>query len=223
MKTMEVLDISAEQKTQEVVESRDGIRMNRPFPRFVKRALDLALALLMICFIAPWLFPLVILAIVTDSRGNPFFLQKRTGRDLKTFRCLKFRTMVINPDSHRIQVRVNDTRITRVGSFLRKYHIDELPQVFNVLTGSMSIVGPRPHMLRQNVEFSKISPEYHLRHVVKPGMTGLAQVRGFHGMVADSGHYYSRLASDLEYIRTWTLAMDIRIFFRTTFQVIFQW
>jgi putative colanic acid biosynthesis UDP-glucose lipid carrier transferase len=105
---------------------------------------------------------------------------------------------------------------------LRQYHIDELPQVFNVLLGSMSIVGPRPHMLRQNVEFSKISESYHIRHIVKPGMTGLAQVRGFHGMVYDTTHYYSRLNSDLEYIRNWSLWMDIRIFFQTTFQILFQ-
>ena len=86
----------------------------------------------------------------------------------------------------------------------------------------MSIVGPRPHMLRQNIQFSRISPVYHKRHLVKPGMTGLAQVRGFHGMVASDEHYYDRLNSDLEYIRTWSLFTDIRIFFQTTFQTLFQ-
>lgn len=196
--------------------------INSPGSRFVKRLMDVILALLMILFIAPWLFTLVILFIVIDSKGNPFFVQKRTGRDLMTFYCLKFRTMVLNKDSHRIQVQINDSRITRIGRFLRKYHIDELPQVFNVLVGSMSIVGPRPHMLRQNVEFSQISPEYHVRHVVKPGMTGLAQVRGFHGMVRDASHYYDRLNSDLEYIQNWTLLVDIRIFVQTTIQTIFQ-
>ena len=155
-------------------------------------------------------------------RMSAFFMQKRTGRNLKTFRCIKFRTMVVNRDSHRIQVQVNDSRITRTGKFLRKYHIDELPQVFNVLEGSMSIVGPRPHMLRQNIQFSRISPVYHKRHLVKPGMTGLAQVRGFHGMVASDEHYFDRLNSDLEYIRTWSLFTDIRIFFQTTFQTLFQ-
>ena len=196
--------------------------MNAPVSRFMKRLMDIILALLMILFIAPWLFPLVMLVVVADSWGNPFFMQKRTGRNLKTFRCIKFRTMVVNHDSHRIQVQVNDSRITRSGKFLRKYHIDELPQVFNVLEGSMSIVGPRPHMLRQNIQFSRISPVYHKRHLVKPGMTGLAQVRGFHGMVASDEHYYDRLNSDLEYIRTWSLFTDIRIFFQTTFQTLFQ-
>jgi putative colanic acid biosysnthesis UDP-glucose lipid carrier transferase len=196
--------------------------MNRPSARFTKRVMDVVLALLMILFIAPWLFSIVILVIVLDSKGSPFFVQKRTGRDLKTFNCLKFRTMFINNDSHRIQVQVNDQRITRPGRFLRKYHIDELPQVFNVLYGSMSIVGPRPHMLRQNVQFSKISPEYNARHSVKPGMTGLAQVRGFHGMIRNAAHYYDRLNSDLEYIRNWSLLTDIRIFIQTTFQTIFQ-
>jgi putative colanic acid biosysnthesis UDP-glucose lipid carrier transferase len=202
--------------------SGSSLAINSPFSRFNKRLLDLVLALLMIVFIAPWLFTLVMIIIVLDTKGNPFFIQKRTGRNLKTFYCLKFRTMVINKDSHRIQVQVNDNRITRTGKFLRKYHIDELPQVFNVLGGSMSIVGPRPHMLRQNVQFSKISPEYHIRHVVKPGMTGLAQVRGFHGMVHDTSHYYYRLNSDLEYIQNWSLYTDIRIFIQTTFQTLFQ-
>ncbi|MDP1623014.1 MAG: sugar transferase [Bacteroidales bacterium] len=208
--------------TEQADSSIDTLAINTPFSRFVKRLLDVILALLMIIFIAPWLFPLVIVAILIDSRGNPFFLQKRTGRDLKTFYCLKFRTMVINKDSHRIQVQVNDRRITRIGKFLRKYHLDELPQVFNVLAGSMSIVGPRPHMLRQNVQFSKISSSYHLRHIVKPGMTGLAQVRGFHGIVFNADHYYSRLNSDLEYIQNWSLFTDIRIFVITTIQILFQ-
>lgn len=198
------------------------LAMNRPFARFLKRAMDVVLALLMILFIAPWLFTIVILVIILDTRGSPFFIQKRTGRDLKTFNCLKFRTMILNLDSHRIQVQVNDSRITWSGRFLRKYHIDELPQVFNVLSGSMSIVGPRPHMLRQNIQFSKISPEYNTRHSVKPGMTGLAQVRGFHGMIRTADHYYDRLNSDLEYIRNWSLLTDIRIFIQTTIQTIFQ-
>lgn len=202
--------------------SGQHLRINAPFCRFLKRLLDLFLALMMICFIAPWLFTLVILIIVLDTKGNPFFVQKRTGRNLKSFYCLKFRTMILNKDSHRIQVQVNDSRITRTGKFLRKYHIDELPQVFNVLLGSMSIVGPRPHMLRQNVEFSKISDQYHFRHIVKPGMTGLAQVRGFHGMVYDTSHYFSRLNSDLEYIQNWSIFTDIRIFFQTTFQILLQ-
>jgi putative colanic acid biosysnthesis UDP-glucose lipid carrier transferase len=208
--------------TSEDALSGGTLTINTPFSRLMKRMMDLVLALLMILFIAPWLFTLVMLVIVLDTKGNPFFIQKRTGRNRKTFYCIKFRTMVINKDSHRIQVQVNDPRITRAGRFLRKYHIDELPQVFNVLAGSMSIVGPRPHMLRQNVHFAHISPHYHDRHVVKPGMTGLAQVRGFHGMVPDSAHYYDRLNSDLEYIQNWSLLTDIRIFIQTTIQTIFQ-
>ncbi len=196
--------------------------INTPLARFVKRLMDIIMALLMIVFIAPWLFTLVILIIVLDSRGGPFFLQKRTGRNRKTFSCLKFRTMVINKESHRIQVQVNDRRITRVGGFLRKYHIDELPQVFNVLAGSMSIVGPRPHMLRHNIQFAKMSANYHLRHLVKPGMTGLAQVRGFHGMIHGAEDYHSRLNSDLEYIRRWSSFTDLRIFIQTTVQILFQ-
>jgi putative colanic acid biosynthesis UDP-glucose lipid carrier transferase len=198
-----------------------SLAIHQPFSRFIKRTMDVVLALLMILFIAPWLFTIVIMVIVIESKGNPFFVQKRTGRNLTTFYCIKFRTMVLNKDSHRIQVQVNDSRITRTGRFLRNHHIDELPQVFNVLFGSMSIVGPRPHMLRQHVLFSQISPDYNSRHSVKPGMTGLAQVRGFHGMVHSAEHYHDRLNSDLEYIRNWSLLTDIRIFFLTTFQTIF--
>lgn len=177
----------------------------------------------MLLFIAPWLFPAVMLLIVLETPGNPFFLQKRTGRNRKAFRCIKFRTMVPNRDSHRLQVQVNDGRITRVGHLLRRHHIDELPQALNVLAGSMSIVGPRPYMLRQCVEFSRMSPRYRERQAIKPGMTGLAQVRGYHGMVNDEEHFRKRLEADLEYIRDWTPWLDIRIFFRTTVQSIFQW
>jgi putative colanic acid biosynthesis UDP-glucose lipid carrier transferase len=201
--------------------SGNTFAMNQPLPRFVKRLMDVVLAMLMILFIAPWLFTIVAVFIVLDSRGNPFFIQKRTGRNLKTFYCIKFRTMVLNNDSHRIQVQVNDSRITRTGHFLRNHHIDELPQAFNVLMGSMSIVGPRPHMLRQHVLFSRMSPDYNTRHSVKPGMTGLAQVRGFHGMVHSAEHYYDRLNSDLEYIQNWSLMTDLRIFLLTTYQTIF--
>jgi lipopolysaccharide/colanic/teichoic acid biosynthesis glycosyltransferase len=160
--------------------------------------------------------------IVIDSGGRPFFIQKRTGRNRKTFYCIKFRTMKPNAYANKLQVQPNDDRITRLGKYLRQFHIDELPQVINVLLGEMSIVGPRPHMLRHNVEYAKLSPEYHLRHVAKPGLTGLAQVRGFHGMINNVDDFSNRIDSDLEYIQNWSLSLDIKIFFRTTFQILFQ-
>jgi len=126
--------------------------------------------------------------------------------------------MRINDDAHRLQVQIDDKRITKVGKFLRESHIDELPQVINVLLGQMSIVGPRPHMLRHNVEYASMSPNYHLRHITKPGLTGLAQVRGFHGMIEDKTDYENRLNSDIEYIHNWSLMADIEIFIMTTFK-----
>jgi lipopolysaccharide/colanic/teichoic acid biosynthesis glycosyltransferase len=197
-------------------------KINHPRSRFVKRILDVFLASLMLIFIAPWLFLIVSIIIVFESKGSPFFVQKRTGRDRKTFLCIKFRTMTINKEADRLQVQKDDKRITRVGKYLRELHIDELPQVINVLAGQMSIVGPRPHMLRHNVEYSWLSENYHLRHQAKPGLTGLAQVRGYHGMINNREDYVNRLSSDIEYINNWSIYTDVEIFFRTTFQIIFR-
>ncbi len=197
-------------------------KINNPRSRFTKRVFDVILSLLMLIFIAPWFFLIVSIVIMIDSKGSPFFIQKRTGRDRKTFLCIKFRTMEINKEADRLQVQKDDKRITRVGKYLREFHIDELPQIINVLAGQMSIVGPRPHMLRHNVEFSWLSSDYHLRHQAKPGLTGLAQVRGYHGMINNKEDYINRLSSDLEYINNWTLTMDVEIFFKTTFQILFR-
>ena len=197
-------------------------RMDNPMNRLFKRSLDLFLSILFLILIAPWLFPLVSIIILLGSRGSPFFIQKRTGRKRKTFYCFKFRTMVKNENANRLQVQIDDVRITKVGKFLRETHIDELPQILNVLMGQMSIVGPRPHMLRHNVEYAQLSPNYHLRHAAKPGLTGLAQVRGYHGMITDKEDYENRLSSDIEYIQNWTLFGDIEIFVMTTLKIILR-
>lgn len=193
-------------------------KINRPWSRFIKRFVDIILSVSFIILIVPWLFPIVSLVIMIESKGSPFFIQKRTGRNRRTFYCIKFRTMKINDDANRLQVQVDDYRITRIGKFLRESHVDELPQVINVLMGQMSVVGPRPHMLRHNVEYSWLSPNYHIRHIAKPGLTGLAQVRGFHGMITSKDDYENRLNSDIEYIHNWSLVADIEIFFVTTYK-----
>lgn len=212
--------------SHELLKLNEGISSRRkidtPINRFLKRALDIVLSLLFVIFIAPWFFPLVAVFVMIDSKGSPFFIQKRTGRGKKTFQCVKFRTMVKNEEANRLQVQIDDSRITKVGRFLRENHIDELPQVINVLIGDMSIVGPRPHMLRHNVEFARLSPKYHYRHTAKPGLTGLAQVRGYHGMIEDDVDYLNRLNSDIEYIQNWSLLGDIEIFLKTTFKIIFR-
>lgn len=197
-------------------------KSNKPFNRFIKRILDITLSSLFIILIAPWLFPIVSLIIVIESKGSPFFIQKRTGLRRRSFFCIKFRTMLKNKDANRLQVQINDKRITKFGKILRESHIDELPQVINVFIGDMSIVGPRPHMLRHNVEYAGYSPNYHLRHIVKPGMTGLAQVRGFHGMISGKEDFQNRLNSDIEYIKRWSFLGDIEILILTTFKVIFK-
>jgi lipopolysaccharide/colanic/teichoic acid biosynthesis glycosyltransferase len=197
-------------------------KLEYPLNRFLKRLLDIILSFLFLVLIAPWLFPIVSIIIMIDSKGPPFFIQKRTGLGRRTFHCVKFRTMVQNTDANRLQVQIDDTRITKVGKFLRENHIDELPQILNVIWGDMSVVGPRPHMLRHNVEYAQLSPNYHLRHATKPGLTGLAQVRGYHGMIADEDDYKNRLSSDIEYIHNWSLIGDIEIFIMTTVKIIFR-
>jgi lipopolysaccharide/colanic/teichoic acid biosynthesis glycosyltransferase len=126
--------------------------------------------------------------------------------------------MIVNKDADRLQVQPGDKRITRFGHVLRNYYLDELPQLFNVLIGNMSLVGPRPLMLRHTVLYSRLVKNYHNRHLVKPGMTGLAQMRGYHGTIANKKDLFDRCHSDIEYIQTWSLFGDLYIFFGTIVQ-----
>lgn len=128
--------------------------------------------------------------------------------------------MHVNQEAHRLQVQKDDHRITRIGKYLRRYFIDELPQLVNVIKGDMSLVGPRPHMLRHNVEFSKMVPNYHLRHKVKPGITGLSQMRGYHGMINTPIDLFNRSYSDFEYIEKWDILLDLEIMIRTALNIL---
>lgn len=128
--------------------------------------------------------------------------------------------MVVNNQSNRLEVQEDDNRITSLGYFIRKYHIDELPQLLNVIWGNMSLVGPRPHMLRHTILYSRLVVNYHDRHLVKPGIAGLAQMRGFHGTISSWEDLYERCSSDFEYIEKWSLFGDLFIFFRTIFKII---
>lgn len=148
---------------------------------FFKRCFDIVFSLLAILFILSWLLPILAILIKMTSRGPVFFIQKRVGAFGKTFNCLKLRTMVVNAQANIQQAQVNDPRITPFGKFLRLSCLDELPQFFNVLLGDMSIVGPRPHMIRDCKEFSKLIRNYNSRSLVKPGITGMAQVKGYRG------------------------------------------
>jgi lipopolysaccharide/colanic/teichoic acid biosynthesis glycosyltransferase len=194
-------------------------RLENPLNRNLKRAIDLVLSSLSALILFPLVFPLTALLIKLSSKGPVFFLQKRTGLNGKTFTCIKFRTMVVNKDADRLEVQAGDKRITRVGRFLRKYYIDEFPQLINVVRGEMSLVGPRPLMLRHTVLYSRIIKNYPERHKVKPGLTGLAQMRGYHGIIATKRDLFLRTASDIEYITNWTVKGDLYIFFATFLQI----
>lgn len=181
-----------------------------------KRGLDLICSVLVIVGVLSWLLPLLAVLIKLDSRGPVFFLQKRIGRGGKIFTCYKLRTMVVNQEADKYPASENDVRITMFGKFLRISHLDEIPQFFNVLMGSMSLVGPRPYMLIDNQRFSIIVPGHNFRNFVKPGITGLSQVKGFHERVADLQTIFSRYQWDAFYVRNASLMLDLRILQRTT-------
>ncbi|HEX8988521.1 MAG TPA: undecaprenyl-phosphate glucose phosphotransferase [Rhodocyclaceae bacterium] len=178
---------------------------------------DVVLASLILALIAPLLL-LIAIAIKLDSPGPVFFRQQRMGWNGKIFRIWKFRSMVVHqPDAGVIkQAEKNDSRITRVGAFIRRTSLDELPQLFNVITGDMSLVGPRPHAVQHDEEYSRRIDDYFARHNIKPGITGLAQVRGFRGETRDIEQMIQRVESDIEYINNWSLWLDLSILVRTT-------
>jgi putative colanic acid biosysnthesis UDP-glucose lipid carrier transferase len=182
----------------------------------LKAVEDRALATLILLLVAPLLL-LIALAIKFDSPGPVFFRQARKGWSGKVFHIWKFRSMRIHqPEGGVVQQATrNDPRITRVGAFLRKTSLDELPQVFNVLTGEMSLVGPRPHAVQHDEEYSKRIDAYLARHNIKPGITGLAQVRGLRGETRDVEQMQQRIEADIEYINNWSLWLDLSILVRT--------
>ncbi len=185
--------------------------------RFKKRAFDLVFCSLVIIFIMSWLYPLIGLLIKLRSPGPVMFKQLRSGRNNKSFWCYKFRSMRVNTESDMEQASKNDSRITPIGRFLRSSSIDEMPQFFNVFMGEMSVVGPRPHMLAHTEQYRAIIDTYMVRHFVKPGITGWAQVKGFRGETRDPRLMEERVIRDIQYLEHWSLMMDIRIIFMTIF------
>ncbi len=180
-----------------------------------KRVLDVAAAIAALVFLFP-LFLLVAFAIAIESEGPILFKQRRTGLDGRPFRVLKFRTMRVMEDGGVVrQARRDDSRITRVGYFLRRSSIDELPQLLNVLKGDMSLVGPRPHALAHDEHFAALAPGYEERFRTRPGITGLAQVRGLRGEIRTTEQIVARTAADNEYIAQWSLGMDLWILLKT--------
>ena len=159
------------------------------------------------------------LLIKLNSRGPVFFVQERSGRDNKPFPCYKFRTMYVNDNAHTMQACKNDSRITKVGAFLRKTSLDEFPQFFNVLLGNMSVVGPRPHMLSHTEQYSELINNFLVRHYAKPGITGWAQVNGYRGETKELADMEGRVEHDIWYIENWSLLLDVKIVWKTFIQV----
>ena len=182
----------------------------------LKRAFDLVFStVVLIC--SPVIFIPIAIAVKLSSPGPVFFKQKRTGFKGKEFNCYKFRTMRVNADSDEVQATRNDPRKTRVGEFLRKTSLDELPQFINVFLGDMSVVGPRPHMVKHTLDYSKIIDKYMLRHLIKPGITGWAQVNGYRGETRELWQMERRVEYDVWYIEHWNFWLDIKIIFLTVF------
>jgi len=183
--------------------------------QILKRSFDVLFSLFVIIFILSWLAPIIALLIKLDSPGPVFFKQLRSGTKNKPFWCYKFRSLHVNDDADHKQVTQNDSRYTRLGKFLRKSSIDELPQFFNVLAGDMSIVGSRPHMLKHTEIYSRLHKKYMRRHYIKPGLTGWAQVNGYRGEIKVDEQLIGRVDHDLWYIENWNFWLDIRIVFQT--------
>jgi putative colanic acid biosynthesis UDP-glucose lipid carrier transferase len=185
---------------------------------FFKRLFDIIFSLLFTVLILSWLIPLVGFLIMIDSSGPVFFIQRRVGKNGRPFYCLKFRTMIANDEADEKQAEENDCRITRVGKLLRRINMDEFPQFLNVLNGDMSIIGPRPHMTSDCIKFSFVIPAYQFRSLMRPGITGLAQVKGYHGPTTDYESIFTRYHWDAEYIRNAGFWLDLKIIFLTAMQ-----
>jgi putative colanic acid biosynthesis UDP-glucose lipid carrier transferase len=193
--------------------------------RFFKRIIDILFSLSVVILIFSWLFPIIGLLIKMDSKGPIFFLQPRVGLKNKIFKCWKFRTMFIDSDSSRFKATERqDSRITKIGTFLRKTNLDELPQIINILLGDMSLVGPRPQAVPFYLEYKEFIQDLDLRHQVKPGLTGWAQIKGLRGDSPDENEnrlrIWQRFECDVWYIQNWNLKLDIKILFSTFWIVI---
>lgn len=191
----------------------------RAINRFAKRTFDVVFSsIVLLC--SPIIFIPVAIAIKISSPGPVFFKQKRTGYRGKDFYCYKFRTMRVNKDADKVQASKNDSRKTRVGDFLRRTSIDELPQFINVFLGSMSVVGPRPHMLMHTETYRDLISHYMVRHLIKPGITGWAQVNGYRGQTEELWQMERRVEYDVWYIENWTWILDLKIIARTVLNAI---
>nr|WP_315200386.1 exopolysaccharide biosynthesis polyprenyl glycosylphosphotransferase [uncultured Flavobacterium sp.] len=200
--------------------SQRRISLDESLHKVIKRIFDIVFSFLIIVFILSWLIPILGIIIKLDSKGPLFFAQKRNGLNNKEFSCFKFRSMGINELADVDQASKNDTRITRVGKFIRKTSIDELPQFFNVLFGNMSVVGPRPHMVKHTNMYAERIDKFMVRHLIKPGITGLAQTKGFRGEIETDKDIINRVRYDIFYIEKWSILLDLKIIFDTVYNAL---
>ncbi len=213
-------DIYAKKLTYEyydyipIISLRD-IPLQVPVNKFIKRGFDILMSSAIIVFLLSWLTPILAILIKLESKGPVFFKQTRNGFNYNEFDCYKFRSMTPNKDANLHQATKDDMRITKVGKFIRKTSIDELPQFFNVLFGDMSVVGPRPHMVRHTNLYAEKVDKFMVRHFVKPGITGLAQISGFRGEIETDKDIINRVKYDIFYIENWSILLDLKIAIQT--------
>jgi len=182
---------------------------------YIKRIFDIFFSLFVCVFVLSWLWPILWFFVKFESKGPLLFKQGREGIKGKEFTCYKFRSMTLNKDADKVHATKNDARVTKVGAFLRKTSMDELPQFINVLFGDMSVVGPRPHLESLSLEYQKDVDDYLKRHIVKPGITGLAQVSGYRGEIKKAADIKNRVRLDIFYIENWSFFLDIKIIIKT--------
>jgi len=198
----------------------DKISIEKSLGKLYKKLFDILVSLFVIVFILSWLIPVLFILIRIESKGSVFFIQERSGLHLEKFYCIKFRSMKMNEFSDIKTTVKGDKRITKIGDFLRKSSIDELPQFFNVLMGHMTIVGPRPHMVNQTEKYNQKIYKFKERHYEKPGITGLAQISGCRGVIKNDKDMMYRLRYDLFYINNWSFLFDMKIIIKTIKQII---
>ncbi|MGQ7947238.1 exopolysaccharide biosynthesis polyprenyl glycosylphosphotransferase [Flavobacterium sp. WC2509] len=189
--------------------------LQNAYNRLIKRVFDIVFSLFVIVFILSWLYPLLAFLIKKQSKGPVLFKQMRTGKKNEPFWCYKFRSMYMNVGDESQQAKKEDSRITPIGKFIRRTSLDEMPQFFNVLMGNMSVVGPRPHMIKHTTDYNDHINNFMVRHFVKPGITGLAQVSGLRGETKEVSDMKRRVTTDIKYVQSWSLITDIKICFLT--------
>jgi putative colanic acid biosynthesis UDP-glucose lipid carrier transferase len=202
-----------------VISSRN-ILQDETLNKIIKRVFDLLFSTIIIILIMSWLTPIMAVLIKLDSKGPVFFIQKRNGLNYNVFSCFKFRSMELNDQNDIDLALKNDIKITKLGKFIRKTSIDELPQFFNVLWGDMSVVGPRPHPVSHNDKYALMADKFMARHFVKPGITGLAQTKGFRGEVETDHDIINRVKYDIFYMENWSIVLDIKIIIDTIYNTL---